>query len=173
MPANSGRQETAILEYVRDKKLSAQLYTFDKDIYREETGIAESYRWVHTVGDIFKTLPFVVPVGLNAAWFDLMGGFTHEVKLGLQRCLKTFTHGSLLWVTLQVHGARGVRKESETRKVYESWTSTPVGRVAITDSLLVEAGKETGRSLIATMPPYTYRRNTVTYAVYGYVISQY
>lgn len=173
MPANSGRQEMAILEYVRDKNLSAHLYTFDKNIHREETGIARNSMWTHTVGDIFKNLPLVVPTGLHAAWFDLMGGFTHEVKIGLQRCMKNFTHGSLLWVTLQVHGVRGVREGSETRKVYESWTTTPVGRIAITDSLLVEAAKETGKALIATMPPYTYRRNTVTYAVYGYVISQY
>jgi hypothetical protein len=177
MPANSGKQENQILEHIEDKGFdNVVLHTYDNQFRGEETGIKRnSVRWKHVLcKDIFTALYnenfSETPI---AAWFDLMGGLSDQNKQGLQKCVaKLFDHGSLIWITLQVHGARGVFK-CNTKQVYDAWASTPEGRVAITDSLLVEAVKETGKYIRPTMPPYVYRRATTTYAVYGYIVGKY
>ena len=182
MPANSGRQESVICRHLQkaynkhpDMQKLIRLYTYDNTWDKKQTNIdPRGVIWKHTkCKDIFTELcTYTIPSLETMAWFDLTGGLTDANKVGLQQCVqKLFAPGSLLFITLQVHGVRGV-SNNNTREVYNSWAESPHGRVIITDSLLKEAVSETNKSIRTIMEPYVYRHNTTTYAVYGYIVAE-
>lgn len=193
MPANSGRQERMLLKYIYslEEKLQAEgkigLYTCDREYDAAACGIAKFFEdtgmcpvhsnryWYHRVDEcVMEAIAARSNKGPKAAWLDLTGGLTDKTRDKIQKAVKTFAHGSLLFTTLQVHGVRGLSDGEYTRKVYNDMTETIAGKVIITDSLLKEVVKSNPNQYLRTIvAPQVYQHNSTTYAVYFHIVGEY
>jgi hypothetical protein len=192
MPANSGRQERMLLSYIYslEDKLGDEgqigLYTCDRDYDALTCGIAKFFEdmgicpvhsnkyWHHSVRDCVMDAIGTLDKGPKAVWLDLTGGLTDKTRNKIQRAVKTFSHGSLLFTTLQVHGVRSLTDNEYARKVYSATSDTVEGKVIITDSLLKETVSSNDNQYLRTMvAPQVYQHNTTTYAVYFHIVGEY
>jgi len=182
MPAQSGIQETELLEYIeqlmrtRTNKTQLRFMTFDKDLVSTETNIPYQYAcgvWKHYRDDIFAGLLKHSEPGAHAVWFDMTGGLSDKNLEGITECVKKlFDPGSLLFVTFQVHAIRCLFG-NVTQQTYESTANTVAGNVLHTERLLERHVRlNTNKSLRRLMSTYTYKRkgSPTTYGVFGYIV---
>ena len=185
MPSSSGRQENMILSQIKDlerinkEESKLKLLTFDNIYEAEKTGITEiehGHRlWKHErCPDIFRRLLSKKreeePV---AAWFDLTGGLLNQRLLDIKECVASmFDHGSLLFITLAIDNLRGLSDEHYVAHFYRSFDKR-ISRAFVTDLLLTETISKTKNKYITEcMPPYVYKRRSVTYGVFGYIVGK-
>lgn len=182
LPAQSGIQETFLLDYIehlescKNKHSQIKFLTFDCELSAKETNIALHHHgrvWQHHVADVFSGLLKYSKLGNHAVWFDLTGGLSDKNLNGVTSCVdKLFKPGSLLFMTFQIHAVRCL-SGNETLQTYHSTANTPLGNVIHTERLIENAvRRETGKSLQKLMPTYTYRRDEspTTFAVFGYIV---
>lgn len=199
MPANSGRQERMLLHYMFElEKHYARgdgkicLRTYDRKYNAQETGIGSLFTpeyargkgamacrkyWDHMIRECIMDELATLPSGMKACWLDLTGGLTDKTRAKIGKAVQaSFNHGSLLFVTLQVHGVRGLTDSEYTRQVYSSCTNTVAGKVIITDSIMKETVllcSNNNKYLRTITAPYVYQNNSTTYAVYKYLVCEY
>jgi hypothetical protein len=182
MPAQSGIQETELLEYIeqlqsrRANKTNLQFLTFDKDLEYWETRIPMKYQlngWTHHRDDVFDGLLKHGTPGAHAAWFDMTGGLSNKNLEGIKECVRQlFDPGSLLFVTFQVHAIRCLFG-NVTQQTYESTANTVAGNTIHTARLLEQYVKlNAGKCLRRIMPTYTYKRKgaPTTFGLFGYIV---
>jgi hypothetical protein len=182
MPAQSGIQETELLEYIaqlqflRAHRPHLQFLTFDKDLYGWETKIPARHGrniWTHYKDDVFDGLLKHGTPGAHAVWFDMTGGLSDKNLEGIKECVKQlFDSGSLLFMTFQVHAIRCLFG-NVTQQTYESTANTVAGNTIHTERLLEQHIKlNTNKCLRRLMPTYTYKRrgSPTTYGVFGYIV---
>lgn len=168
MPANSGKQENLILDAIQESGSKSKLFTCDREFKKNETNISEQYSgWEeHHVGDIFEWLLSndMLPAP-TAVWFDMCGPLTLANLDGIVgSTIKLCASSSLLFVTLCVHGARGLINDSITKKIY-SHTLCPQMRAELTEEIL-KVHISPYKKIKALREPYVYRRNAATFAVF-------
>lgn len=182
MPAQSGIQETFLLDYIehlescKQKVGHIKFLTFDGELDAKATNIPFHHSgrvWSHYVDDVYEGLLKHSSYGSHAVWFDLTGGLSDKNLKGITKCVaKLFKPGSLLFMTFQIHAVRCLSR-NETLQTYQSTANSPMGNVVHTERLLVHAVKrETGKSLIRLMPTFTYKRDEspTTWGVFGYIV---
>lgn len=172
MPANSGKHENQILSAIQESGSKSELFTCDRSFKKHETNISEHPCWKeHHVGDIFKwLLSNDMNPEATAIWFDMCGPLTLVNLEGMvDCCVKLFKGQSLLFVTLCVHGARGLINDSITKKIY-SHVSCPQMRADITQEIL-DVHISPYKKIKALREPYVYKRNSATFAVFFLSVS--
>jgi hypothetical protein len=138
MPANSGKHENQILSTIQESGSKSELFTCDRDFKKPEA---------------------------TAIWFDMCGPLTLVNLEGIvDCCVKLFKEQSLLFVTLCVHGARGLINDSITKKIY-SHVSCPQMRADITQEIL-DVHISPYKKIKALREPYVYKRGSATFAVF-------
>ena len=182
MPAESGIQETELLDYIehlescKQKTSQIKFLTFDRELQGSQTNIPNHHGgrvWQHHIDDVFEGLLKYSKHGNHAVWFDLTGGLSDKNLDGIVQCVnRLFAPGSLLFVTFQVHAIRCLFGNA-TQQTYESTANTAAGNVAHTERLLEQAVSRSGnKCLRRIMPTYTYKRKggPTTYGVFGYIV---
>jgi hypothetical protein len=171
MPANSGRHESEILSRIGDN-VGMKLFTCDRDFESYETGIKPHSAWgEHHVGDIFRWLMTnSMSQAPTAIWFDLCGGLTESNMTGIKGAvMKLCGPRSLLFVTLCVHGVRGLDKQSLTGELYKC-TVNPTTRADITEQIMLVHIRPF-KQIKALREPYIYKRNSATFAVFFFSLN--
>ena len=180
MPSRSGRQENTIISHIRKleelkgNQTLLQLFTFDDKYEAHETGIISphpSRLWKHLkCGDIFSALQRYHAIEMpTAAWFDLTGGLLNSRLIAIQQSIKSFSHGSLLFVTLAIKNARGLTSQHYAKAMYD--LNSNESRADITNSMLVKIVEKLGNKyIVPCIKPYVYRNGKSTFGVFGYII---
>ena len=182
MPAESGLQETELLNYIEHlelcKRKTSQIkfLTFDSELDAKATNIPSHHGgrvWSHYVDDVYEGLLKHSSYGSHAVWYDLTGGLSDKNLNGITRCVdKLFKPGSLLFMTFQIHAVRCLSR-NETLATYQSTANTPIGNMLHTERLIEHSVKrQTCKSLIKLMPTYTYKRDEspTSWGVFGYIV---
>ena len=185
MPSRSGRQENRILEYIQQleekygRQSKLKLLTFDNVYKAEGTGINLPHPnrlWRHKKCiDIFKRLLRdnyeESPV---AAWFDLTGGLLNQRLLDIQACIaKMFDHGSLMFITLAIGGARGLTNKHCAKLVYNHRDVEGMSRTEATDIMLTRTIEQLdNKYMVPCSTPYVYKHGKSTFGVFGYIVGK-
>jgi len=176
MPAQSGKQEIQILEYIEKLetvggRCNVSLVTFDREIPIRETNIPLKYHgrlWQHRLEDVYVGGAKIR--GNVACWFDMTGGLTNKNLDGITNCAAAWNSGSLIFITLQIQHPRGLAGNS-TAQTYSSTANTIVGNTVHTARLLEQnVLRNNKQKLHRLMPTYTYKRKIQAYGVFGYII---
>ena len=180
MPARSGKQENQIIAYIQnlENRLGlqnkVQLLTYDWELWAFQTNVKDCGFWKHTrCSDIFDYVNLsAMNEGHTAAWFDLCGGLTDNTLHNVARALAVFAHGSLFYITLQIHAVRGLKEKDIVSFGYKTFSNTPVANSFVTISELKNAAAKVGRYLRPIFDPYIYKRGKAHYGVFGYIVGK-
>ena len=186
LPCHSGKQENEILDKLQEleaahsTKSKIKLITVDNKLRKEATNVrlaTPAHLWEHYIADVFSVLCNLPQDNLpTAAWLDLTGGLTEYNRLGIERVVNwSFPHGSLLFVTLQVHGCR---QPGQLLTKLHKGCKTPEGRLKLDGKLLEHTIRAKGKRYL--MPCflddgpflYTNKRGNTRYGVYGYLVGE-
>jgi hypothetical protein len=163
MPADSGKQENEILDYLdslpEGKKI--KLCTFDNQLDVVSTNVKYHPAHNHHICDVFSGVKRTIPPGACFIWFDLCGALTDRTVDGL-RGIEHIVKEGYVFVTLQIHGCRGLQQHHIVRNLYNRSGNTPEGNLKISEELVASL-LPSSELVYSAM----YRRNTSTYCVLG------
>lgn len=177
MPAESGVQENQILEHIKTlekqfaKGSSVKLFTYDNRVAWFQTNINtvdyQKYWWHSKCEDIFTSMLHGLEKAPTAVWFDLCGGLSDSVCVGLHAVSKKLlTDDSLIFITLQIRNCRGGVNQQLAEKYAEA--------LGIREN--IKATEEKLSSLIITFDltkvmQKVYYRASTTFCVLGYKLT--